>query len=250
MFVAFLFASHPQVLKSLGLGHHWLYENPKILHRDISLNNMMYRKGRDNSKQKFQILGVLNDFDLSSFLPPKEAASLHRTGTPPYMAFDLLGQSDVGHLYRHDVEAFYYVLLLLCCRYEIVQSAEGKAMKELPSNKDMPFEEWFDRMMSWKTLADAKLSFLAGLEPISPSASFSPFLPWLDDLRYLFTEGMYARTKSTRHSLRTSQRSHSNEPRSTVPFDNETLGGYIVPTEILEIMSEIDGHSLERSVDQ
>ncbi len=67
MFVAFLFVSHPQVLKSLGLGHHWLYENPKILHRDMSLYNMMYRK-RSNSKGKIRILGVLNDFDLSSSL--------------------------------------------------------------------------------------------------------------------------------------------------------------------------------------
>ncbi|PBK89670.1 hypothetical protein ARMGADRAFT_865710, partial [Armillaria gallica] len=95
-----------------------LYETPKIQHRDMSLNNMMYRKRHDNSKRKCQIFGVLNDFDLSSLIPLKEATCLHRTGTPPYMAYDLLGQSDVGHLYRHDVEAFYYVLLMLCCRYE------------------------------------------------------------------------------------------------------------------------------------
>ncbi|KAK0440229.1 hypothetical protein EV421DRAFT_788739 [Armillaria borealis] len=203
-----------QVFFDIFRCHHWLYENPKILHRDISLNNMMYRKRRDNSERKFQIFGVLNDFDLASSLSLKEAASLHRIGTPPYMAHELLGQSDVSHLYRHDVEAFYYVLLMLCCRYELVQSAEGKATRELKlQNEEMPFEQWYDRSMSWETLADAKLSFLVGPQPISPSASFSAFLPWLDDIRYLFGEGIYARTKSARHSRRTRQRSHSNEPR-------------------------------------
>ncbi len=58
----------------------------------MRLNNMMYRKRHDNSKRKCQIFGVLNDFDLSSLIPLKEATCLHRTGTPPYMAYDLLGQ--------------------------------------------------------------------------------------------------------------------------------------------------------------
>ncbi|SJL09006.1 uncharacterized protein ARMOST_12382 [Armillaria ostoyae] len=213
----------------------------------MSLNNMMYRR-RSNSKGKFCILGVLNDFDLSSSLPLKEAASLHRTGTPPYMAYDLLGQSDVGHLYRHDVEAFYYVLLMLCCRYEIVQSGEGKVMRELQSDRaELPFAQWFDRTKSWTTLAYAKHTFLTGHETISVSKSFSVFLPWLDGIRYLFGEGMHALTKSTRHPPPTRQRSHSDQPRSmepSVPFDNETLGGYIISTEILEIISDIGGHSL------
>ncbi|KAK0234903.1 hypothetical protein EDD85DRAFT_1024792 [Armillaria nabsnona] len=137
-----------QVFFDIFRCHHWLYENPKILHRDMSLNNMMYRK-RSNSKGKICILGVLNDFDLSSALPLKEGASLHRIGTPPYMAYDLLGQSDGGHLYRHDIEAFYYVLLMLCCRFEIVQSREGKVMRELQLEKaEMPFAQWFDRTKS------------------------------------------------------------------------------------------------------
>ncbi len=252
MFVAFLFASHPQVLKSLGLGHHWLHENPKILHRDMSLNNMMYRK-RSNSKGKFQMIGVLNDFDLSSSLPFNEATCLHRTGTPPYMAHELLGQSDVGHLYRHDVEAFYYVLLTLCCCYEIVQSAEGQAMKELGLKQNMPFQQWFDRTISWQALSDSKHSFLHNYKAIPTSASFSSFLPWLSDIRYLFGEGMHALADSKSHLSRTRLKLHLKLPRTTepsVPLDNETLGGHIIPTDILEIMSEIDDYSLKRSVDQ
>ncbi|KAK0451398.1 uncharacterized protein EV420DRAFT_1766427 [Desarmillaria tabescens] len=227
--------------------HSWLYENPKILHRDMSLKNMMYRRRyHDDSKQEFQILGVLNDYDLASFLPLKEASSLHRTGTPPYMAHELLGKSDVSHLYRHDVEAFYYVLLMLCCRYEIVQSAEGKVMKELEL-KNMPFAQWFDRTLSWEGLSDIKCAFLTTRKTIPTSASFSAFLPWLEEIRYLFRKGIDALSDLDAPLPRTRQQSHSKQPRNaepSVPFDNETLGGYIISTEILEIMSDINGHSL------
>ncbi len=208
---------------------------------------MMYRK-RSNSKGKIRILGVLNDFDLSSLIPLKEAASLHRTGTPPYMAHELLGQSDVGHLYRHDVEAFYYVLLTLCCRYEIVQSAEGKVMRELQSEKaKIPFAQWYDRTISWQGLSDSKHIFLRTYQTVPTSASFSAFRPWLQDIRYLFGEGLHALEASQSHLSRARLQSRLKQPVTTepsVPFDNETLGGHITSEQILLIMSEIDGLSL------
>ncbi|PBK66012.1 hypothetical protein ARMSODRAFT_960459 [Armillaria solidipes] len=234
-----------QVFFDIFRCHHWLYENPKILHRDMSLNNLMYRKRHDNSKGKIRILGVLNDFDLSSLIPLEEAASLHRTGTPPYMAHELLGRSDVSHLYRHDVEAFYYVLLMLCCRYEIVQ---GKVMRELQSEQaKMPFAQWYDRTISWQGLSAYKHSFLNNYEAIPVSASFSAFLPWLQDIRYLLGEGLHALKASESHVSRIRLQSRSKQPVTTepsVPFDNETLGGHITSEQILQIMSEIDGHSL------
>ncbi|KAK0211823.1 hypothetical protein IW262DRAFT_1497677 [Armillaria fumosa] len=232
--------------------HHLLYEKLKILHRDISLNNMMYRKRHDNIEQKFQIVGVLNDFDLSSVIPLKGAAFLHRTGTPPYMAHELLGQSDVGHLYRHDIEAFYYVLLILCCRYEIVQSAGGKVVQDLQSEQaKMPFAQWYDRTISWQELAAFKHHFLTGVEPISPSKSFSAFLPWLNAIQFLFRQGLFALGNSK--ISETQLPSYVTLPgtmQPSVPFDNETLGGYITSEYMLQIMSEIDGHSVKRSGDR
>ncbi|KAF5353169.1 hypothetical protein D9757_012645 [Collybiopsis confluens] len=65
--------------------HHWLYEDAKIFHCDLSMGNIMFR--RQNGK----VYGVLNDFDLSSSLPLKgQPSSNWRTGTRPYMAYDLL----------------------------------------------------------------------------------------------------------------------------------------------------------------
>ncbi|KAK0226978.1 hypothetical protein EDD85DRAFT_975325 [Armillaria nabsnona] len=55
----------------------WLYEHPKILHRDISMANTMYRIDSAGN-----ILGVLNDFVLNSdrggHVPPSDRyAALH-----------------------------------------------------------------------------------------------------------------------------------------------------------------------------
>ncbi|KAF8892836.1 hypothetical protein CPB85DRAFT_1440734 [Mucidula mucida] len=77
--ISYGFATKP----ILHLGHAWVYECTKILHRDISISNIMYRVKEDG-----RICGVLNDFDLSSCLsssktmypPPRFSAlepSLH-----------------------------------------------------------------------------------------------------------------------------------------------------------------------------
>jgi hypothetical protein len=55
------------------LGSRWLFEVPKILHRDISLNNLMLRKEGDKA------YGVLNDFDLAVDADVKSASSKQRT---------------------------------------------------------------------------------------------------------------------------------------------------------------------------
>ncbi|KAF5365039.1 hypothetical protein D9757_013097 [Collybiopsis confluens] len=75
--------------------HRWLYKHPKILHCDLSMANIMFRREGD------EVYGVLNDFDLSSFRSrmDKDLTSKHQTGTKPFMACDLLNlEWDKGHL--------------------------------------------------------------------------------------------------------------------------------------------------------
>ncbi len=86
--------------------------------------NIMYRVDSAGN-----IFGVLNDFGLSSLIPIEEATSLRRTGTPPYMAFDLLKEEkDSGpHLYRHDLEALFYVMLMICC-HSIIKKPQPYGM--------------------------------------------------------------------------------------------------------------------------
>ncbi|KAK0191596.1 hypothetical protein F5146DRAFT_1049500, partial [Armillaria mellea] len=108
---------YTQVFVDILQCHKWLYYHPKILHQDISIANIMYRVDDQEN-----IFVVLNDFDLSSLIPIEEATSLCR-GTSPYMAFDLLNErKDSGpHLYRHDLEALFYVMLIIWCRHSITK---------------------------------------------------------------------------------------------------------------------------------
>ncbi|KAK0234904.1 hypothetical protein EDD85DRAFT_909488 [Armillaria nabsnona] len=248
-----------QVFLDILQCHRWLFDHPKILHCDISLTNVMYRRRHG------QVCGVLNDFDLSSFLPLREASFLNRTGTAPYMARDLLQTVDVSHLYRHDIEALFYVLMMLCCRYEIVSSDKGSVMKgvKLEKGEQKPFADWFSRTVTWNILSDMKTGFLGSGKSIPTSTSFAAFLPWLKNIRLAFGNGYHARTisKAQLNPIRKipaefipqSERNLVNRPSSIevhVPFDDETLGGYIVYSYFLAIMSEIGGHSLVLKYDQ
>ncbi|KAG1744150.1 uncharacterized protein EDB91DRAFT_1080942 [Suillus paluster] len=87
-----------------------------VHHRDVSPPNMMFYK-----TDKGVLIGVLNDFDLSSLATRQGPQGNERTGTVPFMALDLLtpeGQrGEVEHLYRHDLESFVWVLVWVCLRY-------------------------------------------------------------------------------------------------------------------------------------
>ncbi|KAG2079136.1 hypothetical protein BDR04DRAFT_961306, partial [Suillus decipiens] len=70
-----------------------------VLHRDVSPGNLMVYRLRG------KFIGVLNDYDLSSF-KRDGPSGLERTGTIPFMAIDLLTPEaiagEVEHLYAHD----------------------------------------------------------------------------------------------------------------------------------------------------
>ncbi|KAG1721496.1 uncharacterized protein EDB91DRAFT_1275625 [Suillus paluster] len=78
--------------------------------------NMMFYE-----TDKGVLMGVLNDFDLSSLATTKGPLGNECTGTVPFMALDLLTEEglrgEVEHLYRHDLESFMWVLIWVCLRY-------------------------------------------------------------------------------------------------------------------------------------
>ncbi|KAK0498098.1 hypothetical protein EDD18DRAFT_1071869, partial [Armillaria luteobubalina] len=224
---------YAQVFVDILQCHKWLYDHPKILHRDISMANIMYRKDGEGN-----VFGVLIDFDLSSLIPIEEAKSLRRTGTPPYMAFDLLREEkDSGpHLYRHDLEALFYVMLMICCRHSIIKKVQPKGtsqLEEIPAN----LSEWFDRTMSWNILAKVKTSFFSDNEPLPVSRCFEGFRPCLDFIRRQFAAGIFERQKEPAAGSWKALEDVFNldgraplvsEPQKPVqPFDDDTLGGHI-----------------------
>ena len=135
------------------LGHWTLYDEGNILHRDLSIYNLMFerRGGR--------IVGILNDYDLAvvlnndKSLPPR--SSNHRTGTAAFMAHELLDiDSMVEHSYRHDLESFFYVLFWTAVGYKGSRPPEGKG-------KDLLYD-W--RKKDWFSISKSKLHFLSVYE--------------------------------------------------------------------------------------
>jgi len=83
------------------------------------------------------LMGVLNDYDLSSLANAQSPQGNERTGTIPFMALDLLTEKgqrgEVQHLYRHDLESFMWVLVWVAWRYK-----DG----QLLPRKIRPLDKW------------------------------------------------------------------------------------------------------------
>jgi serine/threonine protein kinase len=186
----------------LFLGYEWLYTKPGIFHRDISVNNMMYRK-KDG-----KVFGVLNDYDLVIFKSNNAPSSKTRTGTKPFMAIDLLGNPTDVHRYRHDLESMFYVIVYVTSRYH-----EGQELD------DPPLQCWEE--LGEVALKAEKALFITGALPLS-SRLFENFDVWTDKMREALLQG---RASYARHlgKLRRAERLAGSIP----VFDLETLDGHV-----------------------
>ena len=92
-------------------GHRSLYEDGKILHRDISVNNIIITDAQKEGDPK----GMLIDLDLAKELNSGSSGARHRTGTMEFMAIEVL--KGTAHTYRHDLESFFYVFLWVVIRH-------------------------------------------------------------------------------------------------------------------------------------
>jgi hypothetical protein len=135
-----------EILHSPPAGHYVLWQ-AGVLHRDVSLGNLMWYWGENNT-----LMGVLNDYDLSSLTTAQGPEGNERTGTVPFMALDLLTEKgqrgEVKHLYRHDLESFMWVLVWVSFRYK-----DGQL---LPRNS-RPFDQW--ATLPAEECGEKKLSF-------------------------------------------------------------------------------------------
>ncbi|CAA7261224.1 unnamed protein product [Cyclocybe aegerita] len=127
--------------------HYHTYNTARVLHRDISENNLMFAHPEDTPEtdRKFvwpagspSVRGILNDFDLASELDaegkvPASSAN-HRTGTLPFMAKDLLQNWPKSvppptHHYRHDLESFFYILIWAMTQYTLEKDEDGNSIR-------------------------------------------------------------------------------------------------------------------------
>lgn len=151
------------------LGHYYAYKQGRVLHRDLSENNLMVWRPRHhrtdrhragNSGSHRRALGILNDWDMSSRVGrysgmasvvtmvtndpslAAEAEALNsRTGTVPFMALDLLNEDGPvpKHLYRHDLESFLWILIWAALHYDIPNK---KNISESQDEIDRELKVW------------------------------------------------------------------------------------------------------------
>lgn len=217
------------------LVHRWLYDHAGILHGDLSPGNIMYRIIES------QVHGVLTDYDLSSWKTALTAddpkTSQQVIGTTLYMAQELLKGTSPIHLYRHDLESLFYVMVIIGGHYTIRHTGEDKSdgdeRRVVMREDDSPYQDWFEGRDYVLGCRKATFIFEGGVEL---SSSFEPFRGWLEDLRLLFFEGFAHKTECKKQEYRAERR--ANEP---VPFDDETLGGYISYSAFIEPVRRLTG---------
>jgi len=92
---------------------------------------------------------VLTDYDLSSLTAKMNSdytkTLRQRTGTPLYMAHELLKRTSTLHLYRHDLESLFYIMLLMASRHTIeTPKGEKRPRVVMEGSKGLPYQNRFD----------------------------------------------------------------------------------------------------------
>ena len=197
----------------LAEGYEWLHVSAKIQHCDISLGNLMYRC------KSGQVYGVLNDFDLAILLDRTGGpSSKQRTGTKPFMAVDLLDESQVlQHCYRHDLESMFYAIYWhtrLHFHTDSTDNSKDKAM----------YRSWNEH--SQQTLFMAKMVFLNSPCNTRPHRDAGGLIleRFIFDMHNLFRTGLNARIDY--FSAMEAAKLRQNTPPVN-NFDFLTLGGLV-----------------------
>jgi len=205
----------------------------------------MYRLAEDAEGNPKKVHGVLTDYDLSSWTnslnPDYTKTSQQRTGTPPYMAQDLLQGTSPLHLYRHDIESLFYVMLLVSARHSIaIPEGQKRPRLLMRGSTELPYEEWFNER-HYRLLGSHKLNFFVTMQPIELSPDFEDFRPWFFGVQYWFSEGFKSRPFLHQGGLPKWATRRRAKSASTDQYDEETLGGYIEYDEILATFSDLEG---------
>ena len=222
------------------------------------------------------VYGVLNDFDLASFRDRLTGPSSNqRTGTPPFMAIDILkDEGGTQHMYRHDLESIFYVMVVVASRHMLVEPKARKVPVEkqnpIPPHSlvvrtdvapaELPLQDWFNSSMTYHVHGNNKEAFLTGSQAFDLSSSFEPLRPWLDDIRDSLRRGILTlkahiamvtpkvRTETTDETpapppsgrLRAIlAKSRPSKPPAIPPYNHETLNGDVTYEHLITTISKL-----------
>ncbi|KAJ7747948.1 hypothetical protein DFH07DRAFT_1036866 [Mycena maculata] len=192
------------------LAHRELFSKRKILHRDISINNIMLvphpktwntilPPTSSASLAGHHLLtvpvsgpalaappapsghrrGVLIDFDYSLVIEPdSERGPPARTGTLPFMAVEVLyyGANMPAHEPRHDLESMLYVLIWICVHYAGPHNVERQNFNIL----DSELRDWI-RGDSYKSIGMMKDAVMGN--PMFWNSVLGEFAPYFEQLK-------------------------------------------------------------------
>ncbi|KAJ2990197.1 hypothetical protein NUW58_g3071 [Xylaria curta] len=153
-------------------GHKSLLHLASLLHRDVSINNLMVNEDPENPSWP----SFLIDLDLAVYEQREGASGAQgRTGTRAFMAIGaLLGEQ---HSFMHDLESFFWVLFWVCIHYD----SPGKS-RRVPR-----FDEW--NTANVDELATTKIGIISDKGHFHYTVSnhfttfYQPLIPWVDQLR-------------------------------------------------------------------
>jgi len=192
-----------------------------------------------------KVCGVLTDYDLSSWTrsltEDYTKTSQQRTGTPPFMAHGLLDGSDNLHLYRHDAESIFYIMLILATHYEIQAPTKGKGGGARVRKGNLSFQDWFDAP-NYNMLGGIKSDFFTKRKVFEVSPSFKDFRCWLLQLQKSFGLGSGAKQQQKYMEPEESFGEDTfgeNTPPAT--FDEETLGGHVTYNALISPARRLTG---------
>ena len=196
---------------------------------------------------ELKVHGVLTDYDLSSWTrdlkPDYTKTSQQRTGTPPYMAHELLKGTSPLHLYRHDIESLFYIMLLMGARHTIgTPKGEKKPRVIMREPWVLPYEDWFNESRHF-TLGLHKGAFLADKQAIELSPVFKDFHPWLKGIQHCFSTGFKKRPSPSDDELPewAVALAEADVQPANAQFDDETLGGYIKYATVIAPVRHLTG---------
>ena len=157
-------------------GHYAAYRRGRVLHRDLSINNLMCNKKPTGH------IGVLLDWDLASLIDELNAVipsnAKHRTGTIPFMSISLL-RGNTPHRYCHDLESFFYILIWAAIHFDLQKK---QCLRTQPN-----FQDWNNSDLAKAAQPKVNcLTFPGELTPFILDDFKELFHTWINPLRRLF----------------------------------------------------------------
>ncbi|KAI5924800.1 hypothetical protein F4810DRAFT_663412 [Camillea tinctor] len=188
-------------------GHESLLRKANILHRDISVNNLMINEDSSNPSWP----GFLVDLDLAIYEQRERASGAKgKTGTRAFMAIGVLRGKQ--HSFMHDLESFFWVLFWICIHYD--GPGNGRVVRR--------FDKW--NYLNANELASDKMGTVSAedffIETITQyfTPYYAPLIPWVNRLRRVVFDndgsradlGLYSRMREVLREAQKDEKILSN----------------------------------------